>query len=397
MMFKSNLKVVSDKEIDKFYIGYEEHYICKSLVEMKDKVLKSGIIVEEDGNFKFGYNYIFYFLVARKIADIISDDEGKEVIKQLCSNLHKEKNSNILIFIAHHTKDPFLIDETMLSSMIPFESVPPITLEKDDPFYEMVKDITNEFRDDIVKVDIDPLDAREKNLEAQDKLNRELHNRNKGESEEDEYEYESLNKDLMEFHQSIRSIELVGQIIKNRTGSFKKPKLIELTKELYNTSFRTIGFLGELIKLRKEDFYQAIQHKLKEDEGKTVMITKINLFFQSITFNFCLAMFSRIINSVGSKELREIFDEVAVDINTPASHLVSFSIKTSYGALHLNELKSFVRDFKNNPVAMKILVARVRAYLYYNYIPASEQQKITAALKISHQQPSKKILDKFGR
>ena len=49
-------------------------------------------------------------------------------------------------------------------------------------------------------------------------------------------------------------IEFEGQIIKNRKGSISKQKLHEMIKELYLTAFRTIGFLGKIIKSTKEEY-----------------------------------------------------------------------------------------------------------------------------------------------
>ena len=75
-------------------------------------LLNSNIIIEdEDGDYKFRYNYIFYFLVSRKLVDIIHTDKGKEIVRNLCNNLSNEKSANVLIFATHYTKDNFLIDE----------------------------------------------------------------------------------------------------------------------------------------------------------------------------------------------------------------------------------------------------------------------------------------------
>ena len=106
-----------------------------------------------------------------------------------------------------------------------------------------------------------------------------------------------------------------------------------------------------------------------------------------MSFNFCLGIFSKVINSVGNRDLKPIFDDVANELNTPAAKLISFSIKTCYGKLSIPELKLLYKEFENNPVALRILKARVKSYLYNNYVKYDERQRIASTLKMSLIQP----------
>lgn len=393
-MFKNNVNVMSESDWLSFYKKYANDYISPALSDIKDKLLKSGIIIEDDSFYKFGYNYIYYFLVARKIADMLSEEDGKNDIKYLCEHLHKDKYANILIFVAHHSKDPFLIDEAILSSMIPFDNIHPITLELNGSYYNLIKDIIEEFKDDIIRSSTNPMEEREKRLTKKDQIDKELKIKNgSGEdnsSDDDRY----MPAEVISFHQAVRSLEIVGQIIKNRKGSIPKEKLFEMTKELYLTAFRTIGFLGEIVRSTKDELINSIQSKTDQNEGKTAIAQRVNLFFQLMSFNFCLGIFSKVINAVGNKELRPIFDDVANSIGTPAAKLVSFSIKTCYGKLSIKELKDLVQEFEKNPVALRILKARVKSYLYNNYIEFRDRQKIVDTLKMSLLPPKPNLQNK---
>lgn len=353
-----------------------------SFIEVRDKLLGSGLLVyDEDEWFHFGYNYIFYFLIAQKIATILTEEKGRQIIQYLCKNIQVDKYANILIFVAHHSKDPFLIDETILASMIPFDDIEPITLERNGSFNELIKDIIQEFKDDIIRSNTDPIQEREKSLESRDKLELQMKDNT---YEED---YQNMPSEIISFYQAVRSLEIVGQIIKNRKGSISKQKLHEMIKELYLTAFRTIGFLGKIIKSTKEELTISIQSKVEKDDSKSEIAERINLFFQLMSFNFCLGIFSKVINSVGNRDLKPIFDDVANELNTPAAKLISFSIKTCYGKLSIPELKLLYKEFENNPVALRILKARVKSYLYNNYVKYDERQRIASTLKMSLIQP----------
>ena len=246
---------------------------------------------------------------------------------------------------------------------------------------ELIKDIIQEFKDEIIRSNRDPIQEREKSLESRDKLELQMKDNT---YEED---YQNMPSEIISFYQAVRSLEIVGQIIKNRKGSISKQKLHEMIKELYLTAFRTIGFLGKIIKSTKEELTISIQSKVEKDDSKSEIAERINLFFQLMSFNFCLGIFSKVINSVGNRDLKPIFDDVANELNTPAAKLISFSIKTCYGKLSIPELKLLYKEFENNPVALRILKARVKSYLYNNYVKYDERQRIASTLKMSLIQP----------
>lgn len=123
--------------------------------------------------------------------------------------------------------------------MIPFDDIEPITLERNGSFNELIKDIIQEFKDDIIRSNTDPIQEREKSLESRDKLELQMKDNT---YEED---YQNMPSEIISFYQAVRSLEIVGQIIKNRKGSISKQKLHEMIKELYLTAFRTIGFWGK--------------------------------------------------------------------------------------------------------------------------------------------------------
>ena len=60
----------------------------------------------------------------------------------------------------------------------------------------------------------------------------------------------------------------------------------------------------------------------------------------------------------------EIYDKVAEKIGTPAAAFISFTIKTYYGTMRSSDLKAMVKAYKNNPVILRLINARVRNYVY---------------------------------
>ena len=79
-------------------------------------------------------NIFFYFLVAQKISQLVNDNQADGIVQELCMNLHREREANILIFLVYHNGTEKQMEDLLFASMLPFEDYKPITLDRDDPF-----------------------------------------------------------------------------------------------------------------------------------------------------------------------------------------------------------------------------------------------------------------------
>ena len=86
--------------------------------------------------------------------------------------------------------------------MIPFDDIEPITLERNGSFNELIKDIIQEFKDDIIRSNTDPIQEREKSLESRDKLELQMKDNT---YEED---YQNMPSEIISFYQAVRSLEI---------------------------------------------------------------------------------------------------------------------------------------------------------------------------------------------
>jgi len=362
-----------------FYREYSTRFIINSFERVREVLIQSQILKYEDDEYHFGYKYILYFLIAKHVADIINSDLGKTVIKKLFENLQNEKSANILVFITHHSKDIGFIEESMFSTMLPFEQTAPITLEATDPFYKQLNDITTKVFNDIIEQTRHPEEERDRRLKQIDDLERHLEIRNR---ESTDTFHSEFNEMLFPFIRAFRSIEIVGQIIRNRKGSLPIEKLVDLISELYQTGFRTIGYLGRILTDAKEEVLEAVLARIKTGSSKGEIENKVDEFFHFTSLQVCLGVFSRIVFSVGVKDLEFLFRKVAEKIDTPASKLVSFSINSYYNKIAIKEIRDYAKEFKNNFVAMQILKARVKSYIYSNHVNYKVRQQISDILNM---------------
>lgn len=378
-IYNRNGKSISEDEFMEFHREYADKFIAPGYKEVKKTLLDCNLLrCSDDYYYKFTYSYIYYFLTAKYMADAIHTPKGQSDIMNLCENIHDDQKSNILIFIAHHIQDPQFIEATQLALMSSLDKVQPVTLDRNDNFYKLLNNLCESLKKEIVdsREEIDPEKERETMLRKQDEHEK-MMPRKKINPNEIPVEIQAMNK-------SLRSIEVVGQIVKNRIGSIEKRIITDLIKDIYSASFRSICYFGKLIESDKEQVINDVISNKKEGTSDETIKKKLDTFFELTSLNYCLFAFSKVINAVGSKELRPYFVQVANEMNTPAAKLVTFSVNSCFSKLAIRDLEDLVEELNDNPVAMSIIRARVRSYLYNNYVHFNVRQKIIDTVNLSH-------------
>lgn len=386
-------------QFENFIVIYSKKYFRHERLTIQ-RVLtvltKSNILKFDDENYAFSYKYIYYFLVAQKISSEI--ENHKDVIYELCNNIHLEVNANILIFLSHHSKAQILIDNIVLTSQIPFEKNNPISLDKNDEFVKFITEFTNEIKHEIIE-EINPKDEVKKDLQRKDNNDRisrrnDIHNTDNDDA--------MLPAELIEMNQAFRTIKIIGQIVKNQSGDFEKDKLINLVEAAYNTMFRFLGFYSEILVRDKDLLIESLVESIKEKEQtkrKTAIDSKViekavKKMLQFISWRICVDSMSNLMFSVGTKGQNELFEKVNVNINSTASKLITFAIKTYYDKIDTRELTKLFEEVKDNYLAQCILREYIKRYLYTNFIERTKRDQIITIAGFNKQRLIPKMITK---
>lgn len=342
---------------------------------LRNILIESRLWVEcEEGIYRFSYKYLFYYLTALHISNMITTTEkdvAKKDISQLCDTLYKENNANILIFLAYLDKSKTLLDDIRITSMIPFEDLPAITLNHDDELYTKLDKLVSSMKKDVLKTYTNPTKNRETLLKEYDEETRAIR---KATTETTIPNPEVIEKDvnLQSYLESLMVTRIIGQIIKNQQESLFKDEITNLIEDAYNATFRSISFITKMI----EKEYQSIVNEfaVNSDKFKGIDVTKVKKrleeLLQSFLLKISLMSFSNLSLSVGTSgsEMASIYDEVAKKIGTPAADIITFTIKTYYGKMRIEDLRKIVNRYDNNPVMLRLINSRVRNYVYQHYL-----------------------------
>ena len=377
-------EVFNYSSFEKFYNKFKNNYfISHTPAQILEKLRNANILKFDDEYYSFSYKYIFYYLVAQKIASNI--EKNNDLIEKLCENIHLEKNANILIFLSHHTKAQLLLDNIIFASELPFEKSNPITLDKGDPFTTFISEFVQTVKNDIIE-ERNPKDEVKKELQKKDKIEQK-----KSVEERDN----QMPPELIEINQAFRAIKILGQIVKNQKGDFEKEKLIELVDSAYRTCFRFIGFFTNMLQEDKDIITEAISDELdkrSKNIDRNTIEKQVLTFLQFISYRLCIDSFTNLMFSVGTKGVDELYSSVTENINTSAAKIVTFAIKSYYGSINTTELEKLFKEVDNNHIAQSILRIYVRKHLYTNFVERTKRERIIkiAGFKANALLPKKK-------
>lgn len=144
----------------KFHLKYCQDYNIKITHKyILDTLINSKLLTLVNDTVSISYKYVYYFFVARYLANNITNDKIKIKIKLLCQRVHRDEYSSIIMFLTHLSKDQFILNELMSNSKSLFNNYKPIKLEEDVSF---INELINKLPEQVYE----PIDI-EKNKEEE--------------------------------------------------------------------------------------------------------------------------------------------------------------------------------------------------------------------------------------
>lgn len=374
--FKTKREALTRPEFSDFKTNYSKNFVIKS----HDRVLKNlhdaEILRSDEISLRFSYKYILYFYAAKYMSENLGKVE--EDIQWLCEWMHLESNANVLIFLMHHSRDQRVIDEVLLREQLIFDGVPPALLSIDETnhiidFVMAVPDLV------ISQIDVDS--ERRKALVRADEDDREFE---QGTDEDDWADADDMMADIV---RSARLVDVVGQILRNRTGSLHKTQLQELVQAGFESGLKFLSFWLDFTKGSRDALVsqiagQIVEHHPDADDDK---LRKMSMkAYLGLCYGICIGVIKRTANCLGSEELVEIYDELQrKHPNSIAIQLVNVAIQLEFTKkIPKSRISSLNSKLDSNPIAKMLLGEVIMQHLYLNEVGVRDKQWISSALGI---------------
>jgi hypothetical protein len=386
-IYQNDGQDISEDDFTKFI----EDYITKFNFPLKrNDVLKTLSDVnisayDSFGNYNFCYSYLYYFFVAKYISENL--ENNKDVVDRIINNLHKDENAYITVFISHHSKSQYLLDEIWLNAQVLFEKYKPATLTASElSFFDKHEEkIVNAI---LPSHSESPKESRKKILEEKDRIEEEKKNKSKNESKDlEELEI------VQDLRRAVKTVEVMGLLIKNRSGSLKLKRLEEIYEAGLKVYLRILDSFFEIIKDEEfeDEFIAFVNEKISqilEDDDKELTIPEIKkiarTIFWNLNFGVVFGCISKSIHSLGSNNLVEVSETVSSKLNTPASFIVYQGIKMWYAKkLNINEISGRINGVNFSKTAKKLMLHKIAEHSRLHNINYKDLTKIEQRFHLS--------------
>lgn len=371
---------LSKVEFDSFFTKYTTEFnLVESRNVLLQKLKSSGILrVTSCGNYNFDYPYLYYFFAGKYYAEHLDSTdeenaEAQEEIERILDNLHKTENAYITIFLVHHSKDKSLVDKIATRADSLFKNYQPATLSKEELKFFRSENVS---KPQLPPVNNSAVQQRAEALRRQD----EIEERHDNVVNDDEEVGTELSREL---RRSIKTVEVMGSILRNRAGSLKNTTLSMLFMKGVTVHLRVISSFFELVNqiISEDDYAGFIREKILEEKPELSVEKATETaqdFFWNMNFGFIVGMIQRISSGLGSKALIPISDSVCDAISTPASFIIKHNIAMrSAKNLRIGELLNYKEGFKSfSPVTYNVLLNLVVQFCRYNRISDRDRQEL---------------------
>jgi hypothetical protein len=234
---------------------------------------------------------------------------------------------------------------------------------------------------------ISPEIERRKKLEIQEKQEEEIMDETNTETETEEDVFSTS------LRRSIRTLEVMGIIIKNRMGSLEKQRLEEILTEAININLRILTSFFDLIKDKQgqQEIVEYISNKLEYTEkGNKQKISMENLkskakkIFWNLNFEVISGFIIKTIRSIGSDKLQKIIEYICDKKNTPVHLLLKHGVFMWYGKnMQVDKIIKEIKKYDFSLTANEVLKRLIVYHCTLHNIDFSDKKKIEKQFGIS--------------
>lgn len=381
-----NQSDLNDFQINEFFSEYSKVYLGVEKASIIEKLTAHSILSNKDNKTGFKYPYIYYFFVGKKIAESYRDSEEiRNSVELMLNRLHREDIANILIFITHHTKDSWVLNQIKDVLNALFNDHEPATLRKEKLL----------FMDEFMKK-IPDLILEQREIQAE----RDVHNSNLDNIERSKEEPGEPLDVLANINKTFKGMEIAGQIIRNRHASLTRDALTDLSDVGASSGLRFLEYFLKISDAAKNEIIKFINSQLAEHPKTSDQEIERHAehTYMHLTYGVINGVVRKIASSIGSKEALEIYNSLAAKKETPAFLLIKQAIELQFHkAINIDNVRDCSEKLQNNPVCQRILKEMVIQHIYMFPVDYKEKQQLSALLGISVKNQRQMDRNKLGK
>ena len=342
-----------------------------------------GVLTVTEAEIQFKYAYFFCFFMAYHLNRTVHENETRLVISQLCKQLHHRISADIVLFLAHLTGDPIVLNEMVTTCDQLFSEIKPTTLDLDvEPL--------NRLGDAIQSIAIpDKPDETRRQLQiSSDALIAERLAATKEAHEVDppEADNEAIRR-VFDIHAAYKTIQILGQAIRNISGSASKERKEDIIKKIIGLSRRVLGvyfdlFANNTLPSIIEDM--AAAHKEHQSEiSRSDLYQEVCRHLSGLSLFVCFSMIKHTTFSLGSENLSPTIHRVLGQGTEPIEKVydLSFDLERP-GRFPKDAAVKLYNEFKKNAFVAGLVRVLIAHHMYLYVVPYDERQTVCDKMSI---------------
>ncbi|MGN8198369.1 STAND family AAA ATPase [Salinisphaera sp. RV14] len=382
--FRSVNREISSERLEEFHRNHCEKYdVNISFEKLIDILIKADILEKSVGLFRYKYEYIFYFFISKYFASRLHEGDVREAITRMCDRPHVLEFANILMFLVHHSNDPFVLEQINASANQLFGHLEPANLDSD---FEPINNLINK-APEIALEDGDVEEKRSERLHKRDKVE----SREKARIEPSDDLQARLEDEVPELdfvskvNIAFKEIDILGQILKNYHGSLEATTKVEIGKNAYELGLRSLTGFFEAVLSDLDGVVNSIRVILEEkgitDRDDAADLARKLVF--RLSSMACFGFIKRISRSVGSKKLQATYRKVLLERESVATKLVDLAIRLENPmGSPIEKIRELNHELRGNVLGDLLLKELVLDYLYMFDTEFGEKQQLCSELGI---------------
>lgn len=374
LLQSKNKKVFTESEFEKIAQNFaQEKKIRISKAELLRRMLKTKIFKEVPGFsrvYRFHYPYMFYFFAGRYIAYHLKQELVRKEIEHMSSRLYNEDYGNIIIFVCYFANSQEVIGEVLGNAYVTLDKYKPFVFEKSSPLFDDIQSVIETLLPENVGSNEDVREHQSQKLKAMDEAGVLDGHIEEGQDIIDEEE--NMESDLVLVTASIKTLEVLGQILQNYPADIDGDLKVEIIAEVHNLGMRAVQAIVETMGYAEEGLVNAVIERAKESNknyNRDEIVLVARKFVTMLISGMVSGMVQMVAGTMNSPYLLIAATEALTNEHAISAQLVLQELKLNHlKAPNIEELEQLNSDLlrTNNKFARFVLTNSVSNYLRYN-------------------------------
>ncbi len=389
-LFEQGVKEISINEFKQFHDSYCDKHDLTYSFETIVRTFEAAKLLFVNKKVHIKENYVYYFFVAKYIANNISKQTTKDLVTKMSIRIFKDEYASIVMFVTHLSKDEFIIEELIKNANSIFPEIMPAMLQDD------IKGI-NELISSLPKQILELVDVeakRDEEVDEQEETERE-EKENEFDKEKSNYDDFKLEDDIstIDFYAKItlalKTIDILGQVTKKHWGEIDGEQKLRLVMATYNLGLRTLNIYLQHLQNNSNEIIEHIKEIIVEKHIKDrfALKEKIEETARDFVFKLCFisawGITKRIANSIGYDKLKNSFEKALLNQPTNSVKLIDLCIKLGYSGIPMDEVEEYKKVMGKNNLSFVVLQNLIIDHMYMFDTDYKLKQKVCSILNIS--------------